>query len=85
MRAAAGVTGSEAAALAALRALPAEVVRGDLHLSALMRSPRSHGPVVDGEIVVATPAERLRRGEAARVPILIAVRHASELPFVFDG
>lgn len=78
---AAGVAGDDAAALAALRALPADVVRGDLNMSALMRFPADYamGPIVDGEIVVATPAERLRRGEGARVPILIGTTGA-DLP-----
>jgi para-nitrobenzyl esterase len=80
----AGVEGADAAALAALRSLPAERVAGDLRMSALVRRPRSFqmGPVVDGRIVLAAPGERLRRGEAARVPVLVGTTN-DDLPVTF--
>jgi para-nitrobenzyl esterase len=71
----AGIAGQGPAALAALRALPAETVRGGLDMMSLVRAegPLTYagGPVIDGEIVLAPIGERLRRGEATRVPVLI--------------
>ena len=81
-----GIEGSGAEALAALRALPAEAVRGDLNLSTLIRPPSGppthSGPVVDGSIVVA-PADRiLRAGRAARVPVMVGTTGA-DIGFAF--
>jgi len=81
-----GVEGVDAAALASLRALPAERVLGGLQMSGLVNRPRSFqmGPVVDGKIVIASPGERLRRGEAARVPVLIGTTR-DDLPVTFPA
>jgi len=38
--------------------------------------------VVDGKLVIASPGERLRRGEAARVPVLIGTTN-DDLPVTF--
>jgi para-nitrobenzyl esterase len=80
----AGIEGSDAAALAALRSLPAVRVADDLRMTSLLQRPRSFqmGPVVDGSIVVAAPGERLRGGEWARVPVLIGTTR-DDLPTTF--
>jgi para-nitrobenzyl esterase len=57
-----GIQGEGRDALEALRALPAKTFVGE---------PARSGPILDGQIVTATPEEILRRGEAARIPIII--------------
>ncbi|MCW5889520.1 MAG: carboxylesterase family protein [bacterium] len=71
--ASAGITGTDAAALRALRALPAERVSGDLGMAALLDLPATYtgGPVRDGVIVTAQPEAAFRRGAFAPVPLVI--------------
>jgi para-nitrobenzyl esterase len=57
-----GIQGEGPDALEALRALPAKTLAGE---------PPGLGPIVDGEIVTATPEEILRRGEAAAMSMMI--------------
>lgn len=68
-----GITGTGTEALKALRALPAATVAGDLNMSNLVRQPNTYagGPILDGQIVTATPGERLQQGQATTLPILI--------------
>lgn len=68
-----GITDTGAEALKALRALPADVVNGDINLEVLLTLPPTYagGPIFDGEIVTTTPTEVLRRAKAANVPLLI--------------
>jgi len=68
-----GIRGTGAEALAALRALPADKVAGDLNMTNLVKRPLTYagGPIHDGEIVTATAGEILRRGDAAKMPIII--------------
>lgn len=61
-----GIKGTGPQALSALRALPADTVVG-----ALNKSTYVDGPLIDGSIVIAFPQVMLRRGEAARIPIMI--------------
>lgn len=78
-----GITDPGAEALAALRALPAEQVNGDLSMATLLEMPSTYagGPIFDGEVVFANPEEVLRRGEAAQVPLLIGTTSA-DLPVI---
>ena len=72
-----GVDGSDAAALAKLRALPAEKVAGNLTaLGMLFLGERSRfsGPIVDGRIVTAQPAAALKA--AAALPIIVGADEA---------
>ena len=79
-----GITGNGAEALAALRALPADQVNGDINLQALVTKPPTYagGPIFDGDIIAAMPEDILRRGEAANVPLLIGTTNA-DLPITF--
>jgi para-nitrobenzyl esterase len=79
-----GIKETGAAALKALRALPAEKVNGEMNMSALLTKPPTYagGPIFDGSIVTATPGEILRRGKAANVPLLIGTTSA-DLPVTF--
>lgn len=71
-----GVEGAGPEALAALRALPAEKIVGDLNLTALFgppSNPPTHagGPFVDGEIVVGTTEKRVDAGELKASALMI--------------
>lgn len=72
-----GIRGDGPDALAALRALPAADIIGDLTLAAMApavllgRRDRPGMPMIDGELVTGPPGPILTRGEAARVPVLV--------------
>jgi para-nitrobenzyl esterase len=68
----AGIEAEDAAALAALRKLPAaELVRG-LNLMTMGQQRDTYaGPMIDGKIVVEEPETAFRAGRQARVPYLI--------------
>lgn len=72
----AGVAGEDAAALAALRKLPAaDVVRG---LNMMTMGPQRDtyaGPMVDGQIVVEEPETAFRAGRQARVPYVVGANN----------
>jgi para-nitrobenzyl esterase len=67
-----GVAGEDAAALAALRRLPAgDLVRG-LNLMSMGQQRDTHaGPMVDGKVVVEEPETAFRAGRQARIPYLV--------------
>lgn len=72
-----GVEGSDAAALAKLRALPAEKIAGNLTAIGMLfmgERTRFSGPMVDGRIVTAQPAEALRT--APPLPIIVGADEA---------
>ena len=60
-----GITGDDAAALAALRALPAEKVIAGLNMATMM-TPTYAGPMIDGTIVVESVEDGARRPGASR-------------------
>ena len=68
----AGIEGAGAAALAALRKLPAaDLVRG-LNLMTMGQQRDTYaGPMVDGRVVVEEPETAFRAGRQARIPFLI--------------
>ena len=72
----AGITGDDAAALAALRKLPAEdLVRG-LNLMTMGQQRDTYaGPMVDGKIVAEEPETAFRAGRQAKVPYLIGANN----------
>lgn len=74
-----GVETTGADAVAALRALPAERINGDLNMMTLVISgPRAlyAGPVVDGRVVAMTPEAQYRQGRQRPVPVLIGATTA---------
>ncbi|HEY9664329.1 MAG TPA: carboxylesterase family protein, partial [Allocoleopsis sp.] len=79
-----GITGTGTEALAALRALPAEQVNGDMSMAALLTKPPTYagGPIFDGDVISAMPEAVLRQGEAADVPVLIGTTSA-DLPVTY--
>jgi para-nitrobenzyl esterase len=68
----AGVAGEDAAALAALRRLPAaDLVRG-LNMASMRQQGDTYaGPMIDGKVVVEEPEAAFRAGRQARIPYLV--------------
>jgi para-nitrobenzyl esterase len=71
-----GVTGEDAAVLAALRKLPAaDLVRG-LNLMTMGQQRDTYaGPMLDGKIVVEEPEAAFRAGRQARVPYVVGANN----------
>ena len=74
----AGIDGDAPAALAALRALPAERLVDGLNMASMGAAAGTYvgGPLLDGKIVVETPDQAYRAGRQARVPVLIGANSA---------
>ncbi len=70
-----GIEGDDAAALAALRALPADKVTAGLNMAS-MGTPTYGGPMVDGKIVVESPADAYAAGRGAKIPVMIGANSA---------
>jgi para-nitrobenzyl esterase len=70
-----GITGDGAAALAALRKLPADAVVAGLNM-ATMRTPTYPGPMIDGKLVVETPEEAFLAGHQMKIPVIIGANSA---------
>ena len=74
-----GVTTTDAAALARLRALSADQVTNGLNMasgSASPFGPTYGGPVEDGKIVTGSPQSAYKAGLEARVPLIIGTNSA---------
>jgi para-nitrobenzyl esterase len=72
-----GITGDDAAALAALRRLPADTVVSGLNLMNMGQQQDTYpGPMIDGAIVVETAEAAFRAGRQARVPLVIGANDA---------
>ena len=67
-----GIQGSDADALARLRAIPAEKLLGNLNM-ATMGGNRNYvgGPIEDGELNLGTPVVQYAAGKAQRVPLIV--------------
>ena len=76
-----GIEGDDAAALAALRALPADKVVAGLNMST-MNTPTYAGPMIDGKIVTESPAEAYAAGRGAKVPFM-AGANSADIGFAF--
>jgi para-nitrobenzyl esterase len=72
----AGITGEDAAALAALRKLPAaDLVRGLNLMTMGQQHDTWSGPMIDGTIVAEEPETAFRAGRQARIPYLIGANN----------
>jgi para-nitrobenzyl esterase len=72
-----GITGTDAAALAQLRALPAEKVVDGLNMASMGRAASTYGgPIQDGAIVTMTPQQALESGHYWKVPLIIGANSA---------
>jgi para-nitrobenzyl esterase len=70
-----GITGEDAAALAALRKLPADAVTAGLNM-ATMGNPTYSGPMIDGQLLSESPAEAYQAGRGAKIPFMIGANSA---------
>jgi para-nitrobenzyl esterase len=77
----AGIKGEDAAALAALRALPAERVCDRLNMAS-MGNPTYAGPMIDGKIVMESSEQALLAGHAMKIPVIIGA-NSSDIGFSF--
>lgn len=72
-----GIEGTDAAALAKLRALSAEAVTGNLEMRSLGRESETYGgPMIDGRIVVESPEDAYRSGRFSRVSMITGATSA---------
>jgi len=68
----AGITGEDAAALTALRKLPAATIVGGLNLMTAGPQRETYGgPMIDGKVVVEEPEVAFRAGRQMKVPYMI--------------
>ena len=67
-----GIEGTGAAALAKLRALPAEKIVDGLNMASMGKQRNIYGgPIIDGKIVTSTPQQALESGHYWKVPLII--------------
>jgi para-nitrobenzyl esterase len=72
-----GIDGTGPAALAKLRALPAEKIVDGLNMASMGKQAAIYGgPVLDGKIVVMTPQQALLSGHYWKVPVMIGTNSA---------
>lgn len=72
-----GIEGNDAAALAKLRALPAEKVTAGLNMMTSGRQAAIYGgPAIDGRLIVAEPDAIFRAGRQTKVPVIIGATNA---------
>ncbi len=74
-----GVEGTDAAALAALRALPADKIANNLSMATLVFQGEGalySGPVVDGKLIVETPEATFANGRQHKVPVIVGATSA---------
>lgn len=74
-----GVKGADGAALAALRALPAQKINGDLSMATLVFQGEGalySGPVVDGRLIVETPEDTFAHGRQPGLPMIVGATSA---------
>lgn len=75
-----GIEGTDAAALAKLRALSAaEIVDGGQETAGPGGPPTYSGPILDGKLVVETAESAFKAGRQAKVPLLIG-SNSAEVP-----
>jgi para-nitrobenzyl esterase len=78
-----GIKGTDAAALAKLRALSAtEIVDGGQETDGPNGPPTYSGPILDGKLVVETAESAYQAGRQARVPLIIG-SNSAEVPAGF--
>jgi para-nitrobenzyl esterase len=73
---AAGIDGNDAAALARLRALPADRIVNGLNMGTMFNPTYVGGPVRDGTIVTDVPDAVIRRGQQLKIPVMVGATSA---------
>jgi para-nitrobenzyl esterase len=78
-----GIEGEDAAALAKLRALPADTVVNGLNMASMGAARSTYpGPMADGKIVIDDPETAYRAGKQPRIPLIVG---ANNLDIGFSG
>lgn len=77
-----GVSGDDAAVLAALRALPADKVVAGLNMMSMFGNPTYGGPMTDGQILVDEPEKIYKAGGGAAVPLIVGA-NSMDIGFSF--
>ena len=79
-----GVNGTDAAALTALRAVPADKILNGLNMATMGQARDTYvgGTILDGKIVTGSVEQLLKAGKAAPVPVMIGANSA-DLGFSF--
>jgi len=76
-----GITGTDAAALEKLRAIPAATIVKGFHMMTMSQDPTYvGGPVTDGKIVLGAPGALYASGRWAKVPVMIGA-NSSDIGF----
>ena len=79
----AGVSGTDAAALEALRALPAETVVDGLNMATSNTPTWAGGPMLDGKIMTREPLQAYKAGAWTKMPVMVGATSADG--FFFGG
>lgn len=79
----AGVSGTDAAALEALRALPAETVVDGLNMATSNTPTWGGGPMLDGQIMAREPLQAYKAGAWMKMPVMVGATSADG--FFFGG
>lgn len=79
----AGVSGTDAAALEALRALPAEAVVDGLNMATSNTPTWGGGPMLDGKLMTREPLQAYKAGAWTKAPVMVGATSADG--FFFGG
>jgi para-nitrobenzyl esterase len=73
-----GIEGDDAAALAALRKVPADKVVAGLNMASMGAAAATYvgGPLIDGQLIVEPPEEAFRAARNQKVPLIIGANSA---------
>jgi para-nitrobenzyl esterase len=72
-----GIEGSDAAALAKLRAIPAAQIAKGLNMMSMGQDPTYvGGPIADGRVITGSPVDRYAAGKWAKVPVIVGATNA---------
>jgi para-nitrobenzyl esterase len=67
-----GIHGTGAAALAALRRLPAGKIVNGINMATMGQQRKTYsGPMIDGKVMVQSPEQVFKEGKQAKVPVLV--------------
>ena len=78
-----GIKGTDAAALAELRKLPAEQIVDGLNMASMFQAAQTYsGPMIDGKLVVETPQDAFLAGHQMKIPVMIGA-NSRDIGFSF--
>ena len=78
-----GIAGTDAAALDALRKLPADTIVDGLNMASMHQAANTYsGPMIDGRIVLETPQSAFLAGHQMKIPVMIGA-NSRDIGFSF--